>query len=62
MHVCVYSRAARCAHLGSSVAGDVGQKVYFLTYTGLLLVFMLSFAFQILPFPADSKIIYIGLA
>lgn len=61
-HTCVCPLNAKHVHLGATVALELDQKAYFLMYTGLLLVFMLPYEFQILfSFIRFQNYVYIEL-
>ena len=61
-HICVCPLNAKHVHLGAPVALELDQKAYFLMYTGLLLVFMLPYEFQILfSFIRFQNYVYIEL-
>lgn len=62
IHICVCPLNAKHVRLGAIVALDLDQKAYFLMYTGLLLVFMLLYEFQILfSFIRFQNYVYIKL-
>ena len=60
-HICVGPLNTKHVHLGATIALNLDQKAY-LMYTGLLLIFMLPYEFQILfSFIRFQNYVYIEL-